>query len=119
MLLFDKIKNSRHLNYSEDESLIPVVPPQFTNTLQCRPYQGQCSKSMLSSSTITGAGFRHQPTWFYPFGVKLRDVFRMMFSAPLTCRGWPQIVFAARPCIRELSVETNQFLLLLINALTI
>lgn len=31
------------------------------------------------------------------FGVKLRDVFRMMFSAPLTCRGWSQIIFAARP----------------------
>jgi len=42
------------------------------------------------------------------FSVKLRDVFGMTFSAPLTNRGWPQIIFAARPCIRELSVEINQ-----------
>jgi hypothetical protein len=41
--------------------------------------------------------------------VKLKDVFGTAFSAPLTRR-------AVRPCIRELSVETKPFLLLLISA---
>jgi hypothetical protein len=42
------------------------------------------------------------------FGVKLRDVFGMIFSAPLTHRDRSQIIFAACPCIRELSVEIDQ-----------
>ena len=50
------------------------------------------------------------------FGAKLQDVFRMMFSAPLTCRCLPQIKLPLAHASGNSLWKTNQFLLLLFNA---
>jgi len=90
-------KSSHPLILSEDESIYPVLPPQFTDALQHQPRRElmplaafKATACMSFTSAVTGAGSRRPPveeTIVTPLWRTVHGMYSKCISPPLSPSG--------------------------------